>query len=50
MAVKADFTSFDSDYEIKIKRYEQNGRIKKELLLDNVNIKAKEHYGTFKPL
>lgn len=46
MAVKADFTSFDSDYEIKIKRYEQNGRIKKELLLDNVNIKAKEHYGT----
>lgn len=45
MAVKADFTSFDSDYEIKIKRYEQNGRIKKELLLDNVNIKAKEHYG-----
>lgn len=46
MAVKADFTSFDSDYKIKIKRYEQNGRIKKELLLDNVNIKAKEHYGT----
>lgn len=46
MAVKADFTSFDSDYEIKIKRYEQNGRIKKELLLDNVNIKVKEHYGT----
>lgn len=46
MAVKADFTSFDSDYEIKIKRYEQKGRIKKELLLDNVNIKAKEHYGT----
>lgn len=46
MSVKADFTSFDSDYEIKIKRYEQNGRIKKELLLDNVNIKAKEHYGT----
>lgn len=46
MAVKADFMSFDSDYEIKIKRYEQNGRIKKELLLDNVNIKAKEHYGT----
>lgn len=46
MAVKADFTSFDSDYEIKIKRYEQNGRIKKELLLDNVNIRAKEHYGT----
>ena len=46
MAVKADFTSFDYDYEIKIKRYEQNGRIKKELLLDNVNIKAKEHYGT----
>ncbi len=46
MAIKADFTSFDSDYEIKIKRYEQNGRIKKELLLDNVNIRAKEHYGT----
>lgn len=46
MAVKADFTSFDSDYEIKIKRYEQNGRIKKELLLDNVIIRAKEHYGT----
>lgn len=46
MSVKADFTSFDFDYEIKIKRYEQNGRIKKELLLDNVNIKAKEHYGT----
>ena len=46
MAGKADFMSFDSDYEIKIKRYEQNGRIKKELLLDNVNIKAKEHYGT----
>ena len=46
IAVKANFTSFDSDYEIKIKRYEQNGRIKKELLLDNVNIKAKELYGT----
>lgn len=46
MAVKADFMSFDSDYEIKIKRYEQNGRIKKDLLLDNANIRAKEHYGT----
>ena len=46
MAVKAYFTIFDYDYEIKIKRYEQNGRIKKELLLDNVNIRAKEHYGT----
>ena len=33
MAVKADFTSFDSDYEIKIKRYEQNGRIKKNFCL-----------------
>ena len=46
MAVKVDFMSFDSDYEIKIKRYEQNGRIKKDLLLDNANIRAKEHYGT----
>lgn len=46
LAVKVDFTSFDADYDIKIKRYEQHGRIKKELLLDNVSIKAKEHYGT----
>lgn len=45
LAVKACFNSFDADYEIKIKRYEQHGRIKKELLLDNVSIKAKEHYG-----
>ena len=46
LAVKVDFISFDADYDIKIKRYEQHGRIKKELLLDNVSIKAKEHYGT----
>lgn len=46
LAVKVDFTSFDANYDIKIKRYEQQGRIKKELLLDNVSIKAKEHYGT----
>lgn len=46
LAVKAEFTSFDADYEIKIKRYEQHGRIRKELLLDNAAIKAKEHYGT----
>ena len=46
LAVKVDFTSFDADYDIKIKRYEQHGRIKKELMLDNVSIKAKEHYGT----
>ena len=46
LAVKIDFESFDSEYEIKIKRYEQHGRLKKELLLDNVSIKAKEHYGT----
>ncbi len=46
LAVRAEFTSFDADCEIKIKRYEQHGRIKKELLLDNAAIKAKEHYGT----
>ncbi len=46
MAVKIDFTSFGSESAIKIKRYEQNGRIKKELLLNDVNIRAREHYGT----
>lgn len=46
LSVKVEFSSFDNDGEIKIKRYEQNGRIKKELLLDNVSIKAREHYGT----
>ena len=46
LAVKVNFISFDADYDIKIKRYEQHGRMKKELLLDNVSIKAKEHYGT----
>lgn len=46
LAVKIDFCSFGSAYSIKIKRYEQSGKIKKELLLDNVKIKAREHYGT----
>lgn len=41
LAVKVDFTSFDAEYDIKIKRYEQHGRIKKNCCLIMSALKLK---------
>ncbi|MEG0798320.1 MAG: DNA replication/repair protein RecF [Acidaminococcaceae bacterium] len=39
------FNNYDR-HSIKVKRFELNGKFKKEILLDNNLIKTKEHYGT----
>ena len=44
--VNLDFSSFTGAHNIKIKKYTQAGRLKKEIYLDRVKVKPKEHYGS----
>lgn len=46
MAVSISFSSFGGEHELRIKKYQQLGRSKKEILLDGAKIRPKEHYGT----
>lgn len=46
MAVSISFSSFGGEHELRIKKYQQLGRAKKEILLDGTKIRPKEHYGT----
>lgn len=45
MAVGVDYENFSGSHEVKIKRYRQNERWKKEILLDGAKVKPREHYG-----
>ncbi|MBR3592612.1 MAG: DNA replication and repair protein RecF, partial [Clostridia bacterium] len=46
MAVGVEYDSFSGLHEIKIKKFQQLGRNKKEIFLDGVKVKPKEHYGS----
>lgn len=45
MAVGVEYDSFSGLHEIKIKKFQQLGRNKKEIFLDGAKVKPKEHYG-----
>ena len=46
MAVGVEYESFSSVHDIKIKKYQQLGRNKKEIFLDGTKVRPKEHYGS----
>lgn len=46
MAVGVEYDSFSGLHTIKIKKYQQLGRNKKEIVLDGVKVRPKEHYGS----
>ena len=46
MAVGVEYESFSGEHDIKIKKYQQLGRSKKEIFLDGTKVRPKEHYGS----
>lgn len=46
MAVGVEYESFSGVHDIKIKKYQQLGRSKKEIFLDGTKVRPKEHYGS----
>lgn len=46
MAVGVNYASFTGLHTIKIKRLKQDERTKKEIFLDGVKVRPKEHYGS----
>ena len=46
MAVGVEYDSFSGLHKIKIKKFQQLGRNKKEIFLDGAKVKPKEHYGS----
>lgn len=46
MAVGIDFASFSGNHEVKLKKYCQKQKWKKEIWLDGAKVRPKEHYGT----
>lgn len=46
MAVGVDYESFTGCHSIKLKRFNQEARVKKEIFLDSVKVRPKEHYGS----
>lgn len=46
MAVGVEYDSFSGLHNIKIKKFQQLGRNKKEIFLDGTKVKPKEHYGS----
>ena len=45
MAVSIDFSSFSGQHEVKLKKYRQLQKWKKEIWLDGAKVRPKEHYG-----
>lgn len=45
LAVGVEYENFTGSHEVKIKKYRQDNRWKKEILLDGVKVRPKEHYG-----
>ena len=46
MAFGVEYESFSGVHDIKIKKYQQLGRNKKEIFLDGTKVRPKEHYGS----
>lgn len=46
MAVGVEYASFTGEHTVKIKKLRQQERWKKEILLDGVKVRPKEHYGS----
>lgn len=46
MAVGVEYENFTGSHEVKLKKYRQDGRWKKEILLDGAKVRPKEHYGS----
>ena len=46
MAVGIDFASFSGQHEVKLKKYQQQQKWKKEIWLDGAKVRPKEHYGS----
>jgi len=46
MAIGVDYESYSGKHFIKIKRFKQEQRNKKEIFLDGVKVRPKEHYGS----
>ncbi len=45
MAVGVEYTSFSGGHTVKLKKYRQQERWRKEIFLDGVRVRPKEHYG-----
>lgn len=45
MSVSIDFSSFSGQHEVKLKKYRQLQKWKKEIWLDGAKVRPKEHYG-----
>lgn len=45
MSVGIDFSSFSGHHEVKLKKYRQLQKWKKEIWLDGAKVRPKEHYG-----
>lgn len=45
MAAGVEYESFSGQHEVKIKKYRQLERVKKEIFLDGAKVRPKEHYG-----
>lgn len=45
LAVGVEYESFSGRHDVKIKKYRQHERWKKEILLDGAKVRPKEHYG-----
>lgn len=45
MAVGIDFASFSGSHEVKLKKYRQQQKWKKEIWLDGAKVRPKDHYG-----
>lgn len=45
MAVGIEFASFSGTHEVKLKKYRQQQKWKKEIWLDGAKVRPKEHYG-----
>lgn len=46
MAVGVNYESCSGPHQVKIKKYQQHERWKKEILLDSAKVRPKEHYGS----
>lgn len=46
MAVGLEYESYSGDHSLKIKRFLQQSRAKKEIFLDGTKVRPKEHYGS----
>ena len=45
MAAGVEYDSFSGQHDVKIKKYKQQERMKKEIFLDGARVRPKEHYG-----